>query len=180
MHDGMPTSRYLDLSKLAMSRTVEFIPSVHLTSGSAKKAVQAIQLVRSAFRQRLKCIVIPAPSGITIQCPEASVPAILNASAAVEEKLDRLQREHLTANMVQEILSITAAELRRWSKDGRIPTSGRAFFSQGRKQVGLFLYSSEPICALAARPGQIAGWRRSDNERKVLHKQSSLFPLAGR
>lgn len=179
MHDGMPGSRYLDLSKLPTSRTVEFIPSVHLTSGSAKKAVQAIQLVRSAFRQRLKCIVIPTQSGITIQCPEASVPAILNASAAVEEKLNRLQREHLT-RMVQEILSITAAELRRWSKDGRIPTSGRAFFSQGRKQVGLFLYSSESICALAARPEQIAGWRRSGNERKLLHKQSSLPPLAGR
>lgn len=58
--------------------------------------------------------------------------------------------------MVEQILSITSAELRRWSKEGRVPVAGNAFFSSGRKQVGVFLYSSDVIRELAARPLKIA------------------------
>ena len=71
--------------------------------------------------------------------------------------------------MVEELLGITAAERRRWSKDGRMPVSGRAFFSQGQKQVGLFVYSPEAIRDLAARSDVIAGWRRQDAVTPAFH-----------
>jgi hypothetical protein len=93
-----------------------------------------------------------------------------------EQRLGLLQKQPLTAKMVEEILSITAAERRRWSKDGRIPHSGRASFGQGKQKVSLFAYSSEVISKLAARPQQIAEWRRCDRETAAVpfHRESSL------
>jgi len=55
------------------------------------------------------------------------------------------RQQPLTAKMVEEIPSIKAAERRRWTKDRRLPNAGHAFFSHGKKQVGLFVYPPEVI-----------------------------------
>lgn len=100
---------------------------------------------------------------ISIECPpEATKGEFLLLCRRAEEKLDQLEEEPLTAKMVEESLSITSAELRRWSKDGRVPTSGRAHFSQGRKQVTLFLYPPDAIRRLAMQPSLISEWRLAD------------------
>ncbi|MFT4119809.1 hypothetical protein [Bradyrhizobium sp.] len=157
--------RFLHLETAGVAaRLVGFAPSDHLTAGSSRKASQAIRLVKSTFRDELKCIVKQERSGIVIECPEASECAILDLCIVVERKLERLKSEPLTARMVEEILAVSGAELRRWSKDGRIPTSGRAYFSQGRKQVGLFLYSPDVIRGLSSHADQIARWRSQDRQ----------------
>ncbi|WP_145666599.1 hypothetical protein [Bradyrhizobium stylosanthis] len=161
MHEDSAQTRYLDTSDAAACR-VGFVPSTHLTAGSTNKAHQAIRLVKSTFRGEFKCLVTQVEAGIIIECPEATECAILNLCIVVEQRLERLKQEPLAAKMVEEILAVSSAELRRWSKDGRIPTSGRAYFSQGRKQVGLFLYSPEVIRGLSSRPDQIAQWRNQD------------------
>lgn len=173
MHARAPGYQHLDTSNVAAARTVQFLPSKELTSGSRQKADQAIRLVRANFRQRFNCVVKPGSSGVSIECPEAAETDILELCDVVEQKLGRLRREPLTAKMVQEILSISSAELRRWSKDGRMPTAGRAFFGQGQKQVSLFLYSPDVIRGYAARPERIADWRRRDREIPAFHSQSS-------
>ncbi|HUN94985.1 MAG TPA: hypothetical protein VMU69_01945, partial [Bradyrhizobium sp.] len=63
----------------------------------------------------------------------------------VERRLEQLRQQPLTAKIVEEILSITAVERRRWTKDRRLPNAGHTFFSQGKKQVGLFVYPPEVI-----------------------------------
>ena len=45
--------------------------------------------------------------------------------------LDGLAKEGLTPRMVEEILGISAAELRRWTKDGRLPRSSADHFGEG-------------------------------------------------
>lgn len=163
MHEEAAHIRYLDTSDVA-AHLVGFIPSEHLTAGSTHKANQAIRLVKSTFRDEFKCLVKQVKSGIVIECPEADQDSILDLCGVVEQKLERLKKEPLAAKMVEEILAVSSAELRRWSKDGRIPTSGRAYFSQGRKQVGLFLYPPEAIRELSLRPDQIAQWRNQDRQ----------------
>jgi hypothetical protein len=165
---------HLDVSEVAITRTVAFIPSTTLTSGSTQKALQAIRLVKSVFRQENRCIVTQRATGVSISCPEATEAKMLQTCAIAEQRLARLQQEPLTARMVEEILSITATELRRWSKDGRLPTAGRAFFGNGRKQVGLFMYAPDTIRALAGRPEQIADWRRRDQGTPAFHRQSTI------
>ncbi|MGQ0683435.1 hypothetical protein [Bradyrhizobium sp.] len=172
MHSGRLAYRYLDISDVGSTRTVTFDPSTKLTSGSSQKGIQAIRLVKSIFRQDLKCVVTLRPNGIAVACLAATEAEILRSCAVIEQRLSRLQQEPLTAKMVEEILSITSAELRRWSKDGRMPTAGRAFFGQGDKQVGLFVYPPDAIRELASRPDQLADWRRRDQGTPAFHSQS--------
>jgi len=161
---------HLDTSNVAASRTIEFCPSRSLTSGSDRRAILAIRLVNFIFCQKLKCVVKNIPSGISISCPEATEADILQVCDIAEQKLSRLQDEPLSAKMVEKILSISSAECRRWSKDGRLPNAGRSSFSQGNQRVSLFVFSPEVIRRLAARPDQIAEWRRCD--RKAIESNS--------
>ncbi|WP_036051299.1 hypothetical protein [Bradyrhizobium sp. Tv2a-2] len=101
---------------------------------------------------------------VAITCPDATEEDILRVCAIAEQRLMRLQQEPLTAKMVEEILGITGAERRRWSKDGRLPNAGHALFSQGRKQVGIFLYPPDAIRQLAKRLDTIADWRLRDKD----------------
>jgi hypothetical protein len=169
----MSQTKYLSTANLTTSRTIEFFPSDLLTSGITDRAIEAIRIVRSAFRRNLECTVTNYELGIVIECPDATMTAILEVCDHIEERLRKLQRQPLTAKMVTEVLSITSAELRRWSKDGRIPVAGRAFFGQGQKQIGLFLYAPEVIRDLVARPQQIAEWRRSGGGRDLPLQRSS-------
>jgi hypothetical protein len=167
---------HLDTSNVAAARTVELAPSPHLTSGSGQRTLQAIRLVKSIFRQQFKCIVMQRSASVAITCPEATEADILGVCAIAEQRLTRLQQEPLTAKMVEEILAITSAERRRWSKDGRLRTAGQALFSQGNKQVSLFVYAPDAIRELAAQPQQLAEWRRRDREMAAIpfHRESSL------
>jgi hypothetical protein len=136
-----------------------------LTCGSSQRALQAIRIVKSVFRQAHNRVVTHGPSGIgiVITCPRATESEIFRLCSIAEERLVRLREEPLTAKMVDEILSITSAERRRWSKDGRMPTAGNVFFSQGKKQISLFVYSPDLILESSAHPAQIADWRRQDS-----------------
>jgi hypothetical protein len=176
MHATTAAYQYLDRSAVAASRTVAFLPSHLLTAGSSRKAAQSIRLVKSLFRQKLKCVVRPGSSGIAVEFPDVSEAEILQLCDVVEQRLEQLRQQPLTARMVEEILSITAAERRRWTKDRRLPNAGHAFFSQGKKQVGLFVYPPELIRDIAAHPELISTWRQADEGGypSPLHKESSL------
>jgi hypothetical protein len=164
---------HLDTSNVAAARRVEFRPSLALTSGSDRKADLAIRLVNFLFRQKLKCVVSNSPSGLSICCPEATESEILQRCAVAERRLGQLQDEPLTAKMVEEILAISSAERRRWSKDGRLPNAGRASFNQGKQRVSLFVYPPDVIRELATRPDRIAEWRRRDAAPVHIHSNAA-------
>lgn len=176
MHATTAAYQYLDTSNVAATRSVAFLPTERLTAGSSQRTAQAIRLVKSVFRQKLKCVVRLGPSGTAIECLGATEAGILQVCDLVERRLEQLRQQPLTAKMVEEILSITAAERRRWTKDRRLPNAGHALFSQGKKQVGLFLYPPEVIRGLATHPELISTWRQADEGSypSPLHKESSL------
>jgi hypothetical protein len=153
--------RYLDASRVSAGIIV-FHPTADLTSGSDRKALQAVRLIKSNFRRRFRCVVTSKEMGVEIECRDVDEHAILRACDVIDDKLQRLRDELLTAKMVEEILLVSASELRQWTKDGRIRPHGRAFFRQGQKEVGLFVYLPADIRLLAGRPDQIEQWRKQD------------------
>ena len=153
--------QFLATANIATTGAVEFFPSDAVTCGSSRRTAQAIRLVKSAFQHEFRCSVETRPGGIAVICHGASESEILRLCSAVEQKLETLRDQPLTAKMVEEILSITPHERLRWSKDGRLPTAGHAFFSQGKKQVRLFEYAPHTIRELAAQPARIAEWREA-------------------
>ncbi|WBU32425.1 hypothetical protein OOZ54_12005 [Rhodopseudomonas palustris] len=81
---------------------------------------------------------------------------------AIDAEIVAFQAERIHPKELDEILTITPHERRRWTKDGRLPTSGHTSFRNGKKSVFLVLYPPTPIRALADRPEQIEAWRRTD------------------
>ena len=180
VHSRTPRFAYLDTSRVASERIVGFVPDIELTCGSSQRSVQAIRLVKTIFRQGVDCVVTSSEGGISIACPEASETDILQLCSAAARRLARLQQEPLTAKMVEKMLSITSAERRRWSKDGRLSTAGRAFFSNGKNQITLFMYPPDTIRRLLDQPNQIAEWRQRDRGNSHIPQGTPNFPLTNR
>jgi hypothetical protein len=72
----------------------------------------------------------------------------------------------MTSHEVQDALNITARERIRWTKDGRLRTSGT--FTARRQQVVTFsTYAVAYIEALSLRTETIEAWREADRDAAV-------------
>ena len=140
---------YLDRSKVAAARTIEFAPSANPTSGSSQKTLQAIRLVKSVFRQKLRCIVMQRSASVAITCPEATEADILQACAVAEQRLTRFPART------------------PYGKDGR--GNSRHYCSQGRPAAHVGSRSlrpgqkaSRPVRVCSGYDSSVGGLSRSD------------------
>lgn len=85
--------------------------------------------------------------------------------AAIRRKLaaflTRVAGRPLTGRLVVEALAITNQERIRWTKDGRLPTSGTARIRRGQV-ISIPTYEVAEIAGLAADPRRIEEWRAAD------------------
>jgi hypothetical protein len=75
--------------------------------------------------------------------------------------LARIAWRPLTPRLVAEVLKISGQERVRWTKDGRLPTSGRELVQQ-RQLIAVPIYAVELIASLAAQPETLTAWRLRD------------------
>lgn len=80
---------------------------------------------------------------------------------AATEELARIAGRPLTPKLVCVALGITAQERLRWTRDGRLPSSGRIGVKRGQV-LHLPTYSVNAIARLAATPEVVAAWRERD------------------
>lgn len=87
---------------------------------------------------------------------------IQKVARTLDMRFQDVFRQPLPAKLVDEILGISAAERRRWNKDGRLPSAGH--IASGRTSDGFTLrvYSVDLIGRLMGDPTQIASWRQQD------------------
>jgi hypothetical protein len=153
-------SQHLDLACLA-DGIVTFKPSEELTSGYDQRAIEAMRIVRKSFR-KAGCSADQHPDHVTITATGLTSEDLAGACLAVEGKLEALRLKPLSSRAVEMVLSISSAERRRWSKDGRLPHIGNALVKIGKKQLSLFVYSPATIQAIASAPSRITQWREQD------------------
>ena len=80
----------------------------------------------------------------------------------------------LTPRLVAAVLGmISGQERARWSKDGRLPTSGPAHFRRA-STIAVPTYSVAVIERLLASPEILAAWRDQDVARKVSTRHADL------
>ena len=60
---------------------------------------------------------------------------------------------------------------RRWTKDGRLPTSGAGLFRGGQHSIHFPLYPPTKIAMLAQQPEKIEAWRQEDEGRPSTEHQ---------
>ncbi len=78
------------------------------------------------------------------------------------DKLRQIASKPISQKHVDRLLDISSAERLRWTKDGRLPTSGTASFTNGKAKILIETYPPDAIEALAAHPEIILRWREID------------------
>ena len=155
-------SRYVLVSSTPDSNTISFEPDVALTLGSKKLADEAARIVSRIVRGARPIEYLDHGGRITATFPMYMDKRLSDVLTNIDNRLDWLRSQRLYPKVVEEILGITSAERIRWTKDGRLKSSGRASFSQGRKSVSLFLYDRAYIKELAGLPDVRRQWRKAD------------------
>lgn len=84
--------------------------------------------------------------------------ALLNVLAL---RLSKVASRPLTPTLVTKALSITNQERLRWTKDGRLPTSGTAQL-KASSIVTVPTYAANVVTQLRERPALIQAWRDAD------------------
>ncbi len=155
-------SRFLGITLAEGVTIIQFNPNRALTAGSALRSQQAIRVVRSALKRLKNRKIHDNKEGLVAQIFHSDHAQIQQVVTALDQKLADFAEEPLTTKIVEEILCITSKERVRWSKDGRLPNTGRASFKRGQNRVNLFTYSPTVVMDLAKRPETIANWRSID------------------
>jgi hypothetical protein len=165
--DEMPRlwSRHLNVAIEGGVVTISYKPSPELTLGSALRSRDILNRVGAKLkgvRPRAYC---SDGEQITFEFDIDETCKLETVIAKIDLMLDRCANERLTPRMVEEILGITSAERRRWTKDGRLPKSGMASYRRGPQSFYLSLHPPKKIGQLANNPDLIAQWRKEDAER---------------
>lgn len=155
-------SRYASVTRTATGFELTFKPSQALTLGLEQRVQEAhrrfakIARRAGAVKSRLK----DGTSKATIASSNRA--KLQTALASLDAELDRLNRVKLYPSTVEELLNISVTERLRWTKDGRLKTSGRGSFTSGSRVIYFPLYHPEIIMGLAKNPAEIANWREQD------------------
>ncbi|HEY3032773.1 MAG TPA: hypothetical protein VGJ68_21735 [Bradyrhizobium sp.] len=163
-------SEGFELSSTGANFIVRYAPPITLTIGSGSRAVHAVRLVKSVLKRLPGCVVQIANNAFTAHISDITKSEILDAIERANQRLDEFSEEKLTAKTVEKILNVTTLERRRWTKDGRLPHSGTAFFQAGRTQVQVATYSRETVLFFASRPDLIRTWREADKREPAQRK----------
>lgn len=83
--------------------------------------------------------------------------------AAVRYRIEAIARRPIGRKRVEEVLEISRLECNRWTKDGRLPTSGSVAIGRAQSlSVRQVQYPPRLIAKLADDKEQIARWRADD------------------
>ncbi|MGN6768179.1 MAG: hypothetical protein ACTHJY_23815 [Rhizobiaceae bacterium] len=85
----------------------------------------------------------------------------------LDSRLAALIEEPITGKVVDHLLGISAAERRRWSKDGRLTPCGSRTSRRGRARFNFPIFSLNRIEMLRNEPELIERWREQDEARKL-------------
>jgi hypothetical protein len=87
-------------------------------------------------------------------------------AAAIRDGLRRTARKPLEQSRVETVLRITRKECNRWTKDGRLPTSGSVIMSRASNlRIRRATYPPGLIAHLIDHPESIEAWRAADARR---------------
>ena len=158
-------SQHLNVAIQGGVATISYKPSLKLTLGSAQRSRDILNRVAAKLKGAHPLAQCGNDQQITAQFDIDQTDKLEIVIAKIDLMLDGCANERLMPRLVVEILAITSAERRRWTKDGRLPTSGMASFRRGPQSFYLSMHPLKKIGQLANNPDLIAQWRKEDAER---------------
>ncbi len=134
-----------------------------VTLGSAVRVKGIVQEVRARLPSSVRKALDAEAGSLTLAMPETSRGIFRATSTAVTEMLAQMADLPVIPREIEDILTITSTERRRWLDDGRLPSAGtRTVRLAGRaKQITFHVFEAAVVVDLLDR-GAVDEWREHD------------------
>lgn len=154
-----PKSKHMRVELWGDEARVSYRPDDAVTFGSANRVNEILRDIKRLLKRR-GWMSITSDGAIAARIPDVAK-LLAEFLRDADKAIDKIAARQLHPREVEALLSITARERIRWTKDGRLPTSGRGSFRRGQ-MIEFSTYSPKAMMELADSPGKVASWRASD------------------
>lgn len=146
------------------------------TLGSAVRVKGILQEIRSRLPSTVKKSLDMQGTALILVMPESSKTAFRATSAAISGALQNIADLPIIPREIQEILTITATERKRWLEDGRLPSAGtRTIRLQGRaRRITFHVFDPRVVEDLLDR-GTVDEWREEDAAAKAENRRRAAY-----
>jgi hypothetical protein len=146
------------------------------TLGSGVRVKGILQGVRSRLPFPVRKSLDMQAGGLILVMPETSKTAFRATASAVSSALDGIASLPVIPREIEDILSITASERKRWLEDGRLPSAGtRTVKLQGRaRKITFHVFDPRVVEDLLDR-GAVDEWREQDAAAKAENRRRAAY-----
>lgn len=137
--------------------------STSVTLGSAVRAKGILQEIRARLPVAIRKELALESGVLTLAMPETSRAIFRATSASITDILDGMDTLPVIPREIEDILTISASERRRWLEDGRLPSAGtRTVKLRGRaRQITFHVFDPNVVVDILDR-GSVDEWREDD------------------
>ncbi|GAA3100553.1 hypothetical protein GCM10010520_52360 [Rhizobium viscosum] len=149
---------------------------VAATLGSGVRVKGILQEIRSRLPAPVRKSLDMQAGGLILVMPESSKTAFRATASAVSSALDGIASLPVIPREIEDILTITAAERKRWLEDGRLPSAGtRTMRLQGRaRKITFHVFDPRVVEDLLDR-GAVDEWREEDATAKAENRRRAAY-----
>ncbi|MDM9618775.1 hypothetical protein [Rhizobium sp. S96] len=149
---------------------------VEATLGSAVRVKGILQEVRSRLPPIVKKSLDMQSGALILIMPENAKTAFRATSSAVSKALEDIADLPVIPREIEDILTITASERKRWLEDGRLPSAGiRTVRLQGRaRKITFHVFDPRVVEELLDR-GAVDEWREHDAAAKAENRRRAAY-----
>ncbi|MGZ2487760.1 hypothetical protein ACVITL_006345 [Rhizobium pisi] len=146
------------------------------TLGSSVRAKGILQEIRSRLPSPVRKSLDMRAGGLILVMPETSKTAFRATASAVSSALNGIAILPVIPREIEDILTITAAERKRWLEDGRLPSAGtRTVRLQGRaRKITFHVFDPRVVEDLLDR-GAVDEWREEDAAAKAENRRRAAY-----
>ncbi|TCR96307.1 hypothetical protein EV281_11174 [Rhizobium sp. BK418] len=149
---------------------------VAATLGSAVRVKGILQEIRSRLPPPLRQSLDMQAAGLILTMPETSRAAFRAAASTVSKALEDIADLPIIPREIEDILTITASERKRWLEDGRLSSAGtRTVRLQGRaRRITFHVFNPRVVEDLLDRAA-VDKWREEDAAAKAENRRRAAY-----
>lgn len=146
------------------------------TLGSVVRVNGILQEIRSRLPSPVRKSLDMQAGGLILVMPEASKTAFRATASAVSSALEGVADLPVIPREIEDILTITTSERKRWLEDGRLPSAGkRTVRLQGRaRKITFHVFDPRVVEDLLDR-GAVDEWREEDAAAKAEKRMRTAY-----
>lgn len=146
------------------------------TLGSSVRAKGILLEIRARLPSPLRKSLDISGTVFTLTMPESARSEFRHASAVVAKSLQGVESLPVIPREIEDILTISTTERRRWLQDGRLPSAGtRTVKLRGRaRQITFHVFEPRMVEDLLDR-GAVEEWREEDTAAAMENRRRAAY-----